>query len=443
MPDAAAVKTAKCENVSFSLCAMEQLNAVQKAAFNSIIQGVNTGIFGGAGCGKSFLLRQVAAYLGEERLTVCAMTGVASHLLGARTLHSVLHLGRSDGRDRRALTKSITDRPEYVTELCELSVLAVDEVSMLSSELFLAIDEMLQTVRNCSRLWGGIQLVFVGDFNQLQPVDGTSLLQCDQFLSGFPNQYYLRENFRQKGHDDFYQLLQRISQGKMTDADHAALRARVGIKPPSSAVHIYGLKTSVDQHNRACMAKLEGPSVEFKPTFGERMSAKAREALLNSSPVPPVLAIKANARVMMVANIDVAAGKVNGTFGTIVDPAVPTWIMDGSDVVEKVERATWYFDSNRRNTNWMSAIPLVLAFSSTVHKAQGLTLPCFVAEVNPRQMFASGQFYVLLGRVRSISDAYLTTYTPGCDRANQAALDFYQSLAGASAERNSRMDTNI
>lgn len=406
---------------------MDTLNSEQKNAFLSVLSGYNTGVFGEAGSGKSHLLNVIIQSL-EDKVTACAMTGVASHLLGAPTFHSVLHLGQSDGQDPEGMIATITSRSDYVNDLCGIQVLVVDEISMLSTKLFLAVDAMLQQVRGNLRPWGGIQLVFVGDWNQLQPVRGVSLLECDRFHSIFERKHHLVQNYRQQGHDDYQCLLRRVTLGRLTAEDHAALKARVGLPAPSNAVHIYGLKESVDRYNSERMDQLPGPAVQFTARFPAKISAAKITALLNASPVPRVLTLKAGARVMMVKNVNVDEGKVNGAFGTIVDPTVPTWTMDGTAFVETVESATWHLGDKRTSKDWMSSIPLVIAFASTVHKAQGLTLPCFVAQINPTQMFAVGHLYVLLSRVRSLNNVYLKSYATGCDRANESALTFYEML---------------
>lgn len=157
------------------------LNEGQRLAFDTVTSGGNAFITGSGGTGKSFVLKLIVYALkrkyGSACVAVTAMTGVAAELISGCTLHAMLGISSSNDVER-LFTGSQTEIIE------ELEVLILDEVSMLSGELLDHIDTELKTVRGNVSPFGGVQMVFCGDFYQLPPVDQSRLLPS--LMENFP-----------------------------------------------------------------------------------------------------------------------------------------------------------------------------------------------------------------------------------------------------------------
>ncbi len=153
------------------------LSEEQRKVHDMIVHSGKSLMFtGGAGTGKSVLLRAVVKSLrakyGEERVGICAMTGIAALHVGGQTLHSWAGIGLGNQSAEQLVTNVRRGKSKGRWETCR--VLLVDEVSMLDAILFDKLDYIAKTVRNCPvKPFGGIQLIMVGDFYQLPPVVST------------------------------------------------------------------------------------------------------------------------------------------------------------------------------------------------------------------------------------------------------------------------------
>jgi ATP-dependent DNA helicase PIF1 len=150
-----------------------ELSEEQKQAFNKYVRGDNIFITGPGGAGKSALIRMIYAdaYSKFKDIHVTAMTGCASILLNckAKTLHSWAGIGLGNGTTEYLINK--IKKNKFLKAIWKATeILVVDEVSMLSLKLFEMLNAIGKAVRGNSKPFGGIQLIFSGDFFQLPPV---------------------------------------------------------------------------------------------------------------------------------------------------------------------------------------------------------------------------------------------------------------------------------
>jgi ATP-dependent DNA helicase PIF1 len=149
------------------------LNKDQEAAFEAVKHGDNIFLTGPAGAGKSYLIRHILEWAASERrkLAVTALTGCAALLLGfkAKTLHSWSGIGL--GRESAdVLAAMITKKKTHKSRWTSTQILIIDEISMLTSELFEKLDIIGRILRKQDKPWGGLQLILCGDYFQLPPV---------------------------------------------------------------------------------------------------------------------------------------------------------------------------------------------------------------------------------------------------------------------------------
>jgi ATP-dependent DNA helicase PIF1 len=151
------------------------MNSKQQQVFDDFCNktSYNIAILGGAGTGKSFVFKKLVKHcvVSNVNFLVTAMTGVAAELIGGRTVHSALGIGRVDGGT--TVEKIITALEKYnkVDVWKTLDVLFVDEISMMTGELFMLLNGIAQELRENDKPFGGIRMIVCGDFLQLGPVE--------------------------------------------------------------------------------------------------------------------------------------------------------------------------------------------------------------------------------------------------------------------------------
>ena len=160
---------------------MELLNEKQKLAVEQTINGENILITGPAGTGKSYAIKFIIELLhnNKKNIGLTATTGTAAFIIGGQTIHSFMGLGITDS-SLADIFINIKKHSNIYKRLVELDVLIIDEVSMLDTLLFEKISDILCYIKSHSqndiellkKPFGGIQIILIGDFCQLAPVNG-------------------------------------------------------------------------------------------------------------------------------------------------------------------------------------------------------------------------------------------------------------------------------
>lgn len=453
-----------------------KLSAKQQLAVDLVMGGHNVFITGPGGTGKSKTIEEIVDRLQDSQkiYELTATTGKAAITVGGMTLHSFASIGL--GReDLHAILRKIEKNPKHGawTSWEDLDVLIIDEVSMLLPDYFEKLDAVARTIRRVNKPFGGVQMVFVGDFFQLPPVHKTKPKVEFVFEHKLWNEtveYTIQLDFIFRQSDQsFSQLLNRIRFGVPTRRDIGILQSRVHAKLDCSdgifPARLYSRKSKVEEFNEKMLAQISVPSHAYTVVTGigddifspkvrkqrrrrahgkkKRLSTERKEQLLakmiKDIPVPEKLFLKVGAQVMLVCNLCVSAGLVNGSQGVIIGFDEET-VGEGDDqtilyfpIVKfttgafvRINPRIWsmeYFG----NTIWASHIPLILAWAYTIHKSQSQTLDRVVANLD-RSVFAYGQAYVALSRVRSLEGLTLGAFDPKCIRADPKVTQYYQNL---------------
>ena len=414
----------------------KQINSQLQLAFD-FVSSTNQNIFltGKAGTGKTTFLYDLKQKT-FKRMVVVAPTGVAAINAGGVTIHSFFQLsfgpqipgGNAFSTHRSDRANSFKRfSKEKINIIRSLDLLVIDEISMVRADVLDGIDEVLRRYRDRGKPFGGVQLLMIGDLQQLAPIvkdEEWEILKPYYDTGFFFSSRALREAsfqsielkqiFRQND-EDFIYLLNKIRENTIESKELDALNKRCipGFNPDDEDGYIT-LTTHNYQANAINKAKLS----ELKQqayTYKARVNDDFPEFMY---PTEPELTLKKGAQVMFVKN-DSSPEKryYNGKIGKIseINTTGITVVCEGDDAVV-VEHERW--DNTKYALNEetqeiqenvigsFEQYPLKLAWAITIHKSQGLTFE--KAIINARQSFAHGQVYVALSRCKSLEGMVLS-----------------------------------
>jgi ATP-dependent DNA helicase PIF1 len=445
------------------------LSPDQTYAYEKFVKKENLFITGPGGAGKTKLVKHLVDYASAngKRYAVCAMTGCAAILLNckARTLHSWSGIRLAKG-DKQDIISSVIRNKAAVKTWRQVDILILDEVSMLSKKVFEIVEEIARVSRLSSLPFGGIQVIFTGDFYQLPPVGSDGDKETEQFCFESPvwktvfkmeNHVQLKTIFRQS--DPVYiNLLNQIRIGKL-DPENSSLLQQYVKREYNAEYHngsiptkLYPLRSQADYLNTTMFLKLGEPERVYevlkktdcksyiesgKPFQKDVMEKSARltakdieyelQGLINNSPCQYTLRLKKGAAVMCIVNLDLENRICNGSQGVVIDI-----LENGSPVVKFTNGIIkhiniHYWQSEEYPTIAIGQYPLTLAWAMTIHKIQGATLS--LAEMNLGQsIFEFGQTYVALSRIQSLDGLYLSEFNPSRIKAHPKVNEFYKTI---------------
>lgn len=440
-----------------------ELSREQQILFDKYVQGHNIFITGPGGSGKSELIRMIYKHANSnfKDIYVTALTGCASILLNckAKTLHSWAGIGLGNGSIESQIIK--IKKNKFLKAIWRnTDILVVDEVSMLSLKLFNMLNNIGKAIRGNNKPFGGIQLIFSGDFYQLPPV-GDNLepdtqrfcFESDDWNSIFHRdcQIELKKIFRQT--DEIYStILNQIREGKIKKKSNELLLEYVGRKISSDLVaeptKLYPTKNKVEQINFMRMSVLNGEEKEYKIKylkdlemtkgekeircgFSEQEIQLELDFLAGNLMCEKEIKMKQGAQVMCIINIKSEQGDIlicNGSQGIIKEfcnytGAPKVKFNNGIEMI--MVRHIW--ESDKIPGIGVSQIPLILSWALTIHKSQGATLDAAEIDVGSG-IFECGQTYVALSRVKSLNGLYLTSFDAKRIRINKKVKEYYESL---------------
>lgn len=378
----------------------------QNEALDILKLGHNVFLTGPAGSGKTYVLNQYIAYLKNNKIPVgiTASTGIAATHIGGTTIHSWSGIGIKDEITDKDLS-DLVKRQYLRRRFLQTKVLIIDEISMLHSHRLDMVDKVLKKIRGNSLPFGGMQVVFCGDFFQLPPVakkdENADFVVKSTIWQNMPLHIcYLDEQYRQDDRS-FLRVLNAIRNSEVNEDTIESLSERLqkDVEGFAKPTRLFTHNMDVDKINEEQLAKLSGEEHEYY--MATRGNPRIIETLQNSCLAPQKLILKKGAHVMFVKN-NYEEKYVNGTLGEVIDfdsedrPIVRTF--DGDEIT--VKTMSWEVKEEEIELASIAQVPLRLAWAITIHKSQGMSLDA--AEVDLSRSFLPGMGYVALSRVRNL-----------------------------------------
>ncbi len=409
------------------------INETFELAYRFVTE-TNENIFltGKAGTGKTTFLKYLKEHC-NKNIVVAAPTGVAAINAGGVTLHSLFQLpfqpffpnliSRSDLRSKLKYSRSRLDT------ILKMDLLVIDEISMVRCDVIDAVDEILRSVRKRPHLlFGGVQVLFIGDLYQLPPVakrDEWELLSDYYASPFFFDAQSLREEmpvfielstiYRQKD-DTFIQLLNRIRNNSMDEETFELLNERF---QPDFRPAAEGDFITLTSHNAQADAINQR---ELSKLFGESFSYKAEvegDFPENNYPADADIKLKKGAQVMFIKN-DVFGNYFNGKIGIVHSLDDDEIVVNAGGELIYVNQESWEntrYELDRKEgklkqetLGTFTQYPLRLAWATTIHKSQGLTFNHVM--IDAAKAFAGGQVYVALSRCTRLDGIVLLSKIP-------------------------------
>ena len=424
---------------------MAELNPIQNEGLKLMQKGYNVFLTGQAGTGKSHLLKVFTTWLKQnnKRYGVTSTTGVSALLIGGTTLHSWagILLGMED---KITLLERVMSRDKPYRRWLYTKVLIIDEISMMSPDLFEKLDYIGKKIRKSTKPFGGIQLVLVGDMLQLPPVKSDYVFTSPLWDASIDRVVYLTQNMRQAD-PTFQSILSEVRIGELSPESISLLRGRIGktIDTPEGIepTKLYSHRATVAKINHTSLMSLVTPEnslVRFvskddvKRKDGKLIPSRYREDYLGRIDkifqAVKTLELCVGAQVMLIFNMDVPGGLANGSRGVVIGfennlPVVR--FMNG--VETPVSRTSWSMKVAEGTKVSRNQIPLILAWACTIHKAQGSTLDCAQIDLGAT-LFEYGQGYTALSRCRSLDKLSIVTMDVTRLVASPKVLKYYSSI---------------
>ncbi|XP_029173809.1 ATP-dependent DNA helicase PIF1-like [Nylanderia fulva] len=470
-----------------------KLNTDQKRVFDKVTNAVESDksilrlyVSEEGGTGKSFLIKTIKCWIKQnlnKDTAVTAPTGIAAFNIDGLTVHRLLQLPVEHGQTHKYKQLSDCVLKVLRTDLKDVILFVIDEVSMISNltliYIHLRLSEIFDT-SDCDDGWFGRKhILLFGDLLQLPPVREDLIFThlSDQKIANYLGSLNavnlwitlfeyneLIINMRQQGDNSYRELLSRIRIGLVTKSDCKILESRkISFKADSfesrlnelcdfinslssDTVCLFPTCNMCDVLNNAMLSRITSKEIlliaEDTIDCTSYVKKKVLKVLSNNDDdssrtarLSKQITIKIGAKVMIRRNIDASLGLVNGTIAKVISIVRET----STDDVEKIklllpsgleyeiERVTAKFQVLDRAYVIRKQFPLSLSYGITIHKSQGLSLQSVVMDIG-NSVFSCGQIYVALSRVTSLEGVHLINFDPSAVIANKKVIIEYNRL---------------
>ena len=405
-----------------------RFNELQKKAYNTIVyERKSCFITGSGGTGKSFLIKQLKIDLEAKyyrRCDVTSTTGISASLIEGVTIHRLLGIRLGTG-SYKALYKMITENRKVLSRWKALEVLIIDEVSMLTIELFEKLEKLARVLRKCDLPFGGIQIVLVGDFLQLRNPEHTKYIFESSIWNAVISTTIVLNQIMRQSDEVFQRVLNKVRFGKIDDEVKEVLKSReikYNSKDGFIPTALYTTNAKVDAINKKYYDKLDSPEYKYSIKFKYYKNVVYREEYEHLIRFESELTLKIGCQVVYCTNN--IEGLCNGSRGIIIGfiGGLPN-VLFSNGIEMIISPETLDIEKQDEVIFSYTQIPLKLAWCMTIHKSQGSTLS--LLRVDLKNIFEYSQFYVGISRAVSLDGLYLRNLDFNTIKVHPKALEFY------------------
>lgn len=410
------------------------LNNKQEEVIILVSKGKNIFVSGMAGTGKTTIIKKIIEMYGS---TFCigktSTTGTSALLLKGSTLHSYLGVGLGNGSIDNIIKRIKKNRLKYDRWLL-LDLLIIDEISMMEPNLLEKLENIARIIRNNNKIFGGIQLLFSGDFCQLPPVGCEKLCLTSKIWNKCIDDVVVLDIIMRQNDKYFQNVLNKVRIGNIDSDVRECLDSRVGVKLTNEygiePTKLYCVNKDVDSINEKMLNKLSAQGAEFYEYDMEftkyRKEADIEKFLKYCSPKEK-LQLCIGAQVILLKNLDLPQGLANGSRGVVTDfvddlPLVK--FLNGYETV--IDYAVWEVEENDIHMFDAHQIPLKIGYALTIHRSQGCSLD--LVQIDLSKIFEYGQAYVALSRVKYLQGLSIISIDYNNILAHPDAVKYYEKI---------------
>lgn len=431
------------------------------------IENTDTSLFltGKAGTGKTTFLRELKEKC-NKRMVVLAPTGIAAINAGGVTIHSFFQLPFSPFVPETSFKSKNAEykfqyRKEHIKIIRSLDLIVIDEISMVRADLLDAVDNVLRKFRDRNRPFGGVQLLMIGDLQQLPPVvkeeDWNMLREYYDNMYFFSSnalkkiQYFiieLKKVYRQSD-IEFIEILNKIRENRCDNTTLNALNSRYipDFKPEKKDgyIRLTTHNNSAQEINNMELGKIDSKEYSYKASVSGNFPQF-------SYPADEILTLKRGAQIMFLKNGESEGIRYyNGMLGKVVDLGTNRIIVESNDTHERLEikpeewtNAKYVIDQDTKEIveeieGTFMQYPIKLAWAITIHKSQGLTFEHAI--IDAAAAFAHGQTYVALSRCKTLEGLVLSSKLSKSAIITDTTVNNYLSAARQQSPDNSTLQT--
>jgi ATP-dependent DNA helicase PIF1 len=428
---------------------LKGLNKLQAASLIAMLEGKNVFLTGSAGTGKSYIVKRFFEIVqkGNKTIAITSTTGVSALLINGVTIHkwSGIHLGK-DTLDKTVDKINMFFKPARRWKRTD--ILVIDEISMLSCEILELLSNVGKRIRGNDKPFGGLQVIFTGDFAQLPPVKSDKFsFESAAWAECNLTTIYLTEIIRQSD-PAFQKCLTEIRMGVVSEESEALLRQCMNRKLAVNNIkptRLFPKKAMVAWYNRGELKKLKkagnesqkydvGIHFEKNDRPYDKITKKLKTTLTDSmnsnSNYTENLEMAIGSQVMLVHNLDVKGGLANGSRGVITKLGdIPTvHFLNG--ITMEIGHHKWTYTTEENVTVIAIQIPLILADACTIHKTQGASLELLEMNLGS-DIFEYSQSYVALSRAKTLEGLSITNFDINKVKIHPKVSAFYKALVDA------------
>jgi ATP-dependent DNA helicase PIF1 len=405
---------------------MIYLNQNSEEALLELKTNKNIFLTGPPGSGKTYLINKFIEHNNDKVISITGSTGVASNLINGNTIHSVSGIGIINDHDTfDDILKKVKKRKTKFWKYTD--ILIIDEISLIDSRTFEYFDRIGQNIRKSNLPFGGIQLIVVGDFYQLPPVNGNYCFEYEKWENCFDVAINLTNIYRSND-NKLNKILLRIRKGKeLKEKMIKTLENKVSdeIKYPI----LVPLRKQASNINNKNMLLNKNEEKIFNCEYYYNQNKKHLLDLIKKNcPYEENLKLKIGSPVINLVN-DSKKGLYNGQVGIIKDfiGSDPLVCFNNYNVLIKKHLWTKEIKEEKIEVIGMEQYPLLLSYAITIHRSQGQSLSQ-AGIILDSSVWEKGQGYVALSRLQNLDGLNIIKFNPNIFKIDSKVKKYYKKF---------------